>query len=39
MWNTVKKKQSIIDTIINEKQINEEIAIEIMLNEIIDGYE
>jgi hypothetical protein len=39
MWNTLQKKQDIIDTIMGEKAINEEAAIEIMLQEIIDKYE
>ena len=43
MWGTVKKKQSVIDSIINTKQIDDDESIrkamEIMLNEIIDNYE
>jgi SNF2 family DNA or RNA helicase len=43
MWGTVKKKQSVIDSIINTKQIDDDESIrkamEIILNEIIDNYE
>lgn len=39
MWETLQRKQDIIDTIMGQKQIDEEAAIEIMLEEIIDEYE
>ena len=39
MWNTVQNKKEVIDIIMGEKQIDEEAAIEIMLQEIIDEYE
>lgn len=39
MWNTLQRKQDIIDTIMGQKEIDEEAAIEIMLQEIIDEYE
>jgi SWI/SNF-related matrix-associated actin-dependent regulator 1 of chromatin subfamily A len=39
MWNTLQRKQEVIDIIMGEKQIDEEAAIEIMLQEIIDEYE
>tara|TARA_R110000796_G_scaffold61077_4_gene141446 strand:- start:6570 stop:8501 length:1932 start_codon:yes stop_codon:yes gene_type:complete len=39
MWETVHRKKKIIDIIMGEKAINEEAAIEIMLDEIIDDYE
>jgi len=39
MWNTVKYKKQIIETIMGEREIDEEAAMEIMLNQIIDEYE
>jgi SWI/SNF-related matrix-associated actin-dependent regulator 1 of chromatin subfamily A len=39
MWNTLQRKQDIIDTIMGEKAIDEEAAIEIMLQEIVEEYE
>lgn len=39
MWNTVQKKKEIIETIMGERNIDEEAAMEIILNEIIDEYE
>ena len=43
MWNTVKKKQSVIDVIINTKLVNDDEstqkAMEIILNEIIENYD
>lgn len=39
MWETLQRKQDIIDIIMGQKQINEEAAIEVMLEEIIDEYE
>ncbi len=39
MWETLQRKQDIIDTIMGQKHINEEEIIEIMIEEIIDEYE
>ena len=39
MWNTLQRKQAVIDIIMGEKEIDEEAAIEIMLDEIIEEYE
>ena len=39
MWSIVKTKKEVIDIIMGEKEIDEEAAIEIMLQEIIDEYE
>ena len=39
MWQTLHRKKKVIDIIMGEKTIDEEAAIEIMLNEIIDNYE
>jgi len=39
MWETLQRKQEIIDTIMGQKHIDEETAIEIMLEEIVDNYE
>jgi SWI/SNF-related matrix-associated actin-dependent regulator 1 of chromatin subfamily A len=39
MWETLQRKQDVIDTIMGQKDIDEEAAIEIMLEEIVDEYE
>jgi len=39
MWETLQRKQEIIDTIMGQKFIDEEAAIEIMLEEIVNEYE
>jgi SWI/SNF-related matrix-associated actin-dependent regulator 1 of chromatin subfamily A len=39
MWETLQRKQEIIDTIMGQKDIDEEAAIEIMLEELVDEYE
>lgn len=39
MWETLQRKQDIINIIMGQKHINEEETIEIMLEEIIDEYE
>jgi SWI/SNF-related matrix-associated actin-dependent regulator of chromatin subfamily A-like protein 1 len=39
MWNTLQRKQEVIDIIMGEKEIDEVAAMEIMLQEIIDEYE
>jgi SNF2 family DNA or RNA helicase len=39
MWGTLKKKKDIIDTIMGQKEINDEATIEAMLDKIIEDYE
>ena len=39
MWRTLKQKQNVIDTIMGEKEIDEEAVMEIMFEEILNDYE
>ena len=39
MWQTLHRKKKVIDIIMGEKSIDEEAAIELMLEEILDDYE
>lgn len=39
MWETLHRKKKVIDILMGEKAIDEEAAIEIMLEEILDDYE
>ena len=39
MWQTLHRKKKVIDIIMGEQEINEEAAIEIMLEEILNDYE
>ena len=39
MWRTLKQKQNVIDTIMGEKEIDEEAVMEIIFEEILNDYE